>query len=220
MPLEKYLKSWNFVEKMRGIKCWSNRELCALQNFKKCFGKFRKILQKILFRLSNFDDNIYSYQFCSSPNAATVVTKLNMQMSDIPDKDIGNPNVEVVVVLIIIIAVAVDVSITAIANFWHYCCCFLCDCWNPSRWVQTCVSLPSVLIRHKTGASNMYSDLKFPRQLMYMYLVPVIFITKQATSTSQDIQTYMTIFSNHQFQVPPDDDFKCLMLESVGKEMD
>ena len=102
---------------MRGIKCGSNRELCALQNFKKCFGKFRKILQKILFRLSNFDDNIYSYQFCSSPNAATVVTKLNMQMSDIPDKDIGNPNVEVVVVLIIIIAVAVDVSLTAIAGF-------------------------------------------------------------------------------------------------------
>ena len=133
MLLEKYLKNWNFVEKMRGIKCWSNRELCALQNFKKCFGKFRKILQKIPFRLSNFDDNIYSYQFCSSPNAATVVTKLNMQMSDIPDKDIGNPNVEVVVVLIIIIAVAVDVSLTAIAGFWHCCCCFLCYCRNPSR---------------------------------------------------------------------------------------
>ena len=55
---------------------------------------------------------------------------------------------------------------------------------------------------------------------MYMYLVPVICISKQATSTTQDIQTYMTIFSSHQFQVPPDDDFKCFMLESVGKEMD
>ena len=46
-----------------------------------------------------------------------MVTKLNMQMSDIPDKDIDNPDVEVVVVLIIIIAVAVDSAITDIACF-------------------------------------------------------------------------------------------------------
>ena len=84
----------------------------ALGNLEKYSKKFRFVFPTLT------TTYIYvSYQFCSSPNAATVVTKLNMQMSDIPDKDIGNPNVEVVVVLIIIIAVAADVSITAIANF-------------------------------------------------------------------------------------------------------
>ena len=46
----------------------------------------------------------------SSPNAATVANKLKVRMMDIPDKDIGKPEVDVV--LIIIIVVAFDVLIT------------------------------------------------------------------------------------------------------------